>query len=467
MAGRLPTIGHGEVYSCEPLERGRPSQGAHHWASEPAPIEGELLSSWFSRYAWASAVGPQALLFEFRGVFGRHPADLDNGLPRRTFMLLAQRTGIPVPWFEQAQRFSPTASAMWTGALRSPRFCPGCWAADPIPYVRWQWRGTLFRVCTEHQVWLNPCCPTCRSPLSVLGGRLRRPLWRCATCRSDLRQERMDPALPQAVLTQALIEVITELAKEIGLERTVTSAARALSALDADMSALEAARSDRDAQPTNAAAGPAGHLEDWTTIQKRVNAFSHGRLRALLLHRLHQRGFREGTTRSMASPGEPLLLLSPATRLGASVPCVRPATAADIPALRQFCRELLEVLDADPLSGKGGDHRELLQDLVAFRWRSFLDTKQPVVLGMDGGRVVGVAMVWTERLVEIFVEPAAEAAFLPVLLEGCVHLAARRGVRRLEAEVHYSNHADYERAGWERTGPVPLWSFGIGAATDA
>ena len=164
----------------------------------------------------------------------------------------------------------------------------------------------------------------------------------------------------------------------------------------------------------------------------------------------------------MASPREPLLLLSPSTRLGASVPCVRPVTAADIPALRQFCRDLLEVLDADPLSGKGGDHRELLQDLVAFRWRSFLDTKQPVVLGMDGGRVVGVAMVWTERLVEIFVEPAAEAAFLPVLLEGCVHLAARRGVRRLEAEVHYSNHADYERAGWERTGPVPLWSFGIG-----
>ncbi|WP_179166293.1 TniQ family protein [Azospirillum agricola] len=433
---------------------------------DPSPIDGELLSSWLSRYAWASAIGPSSLLLGFRGILGRHTADLDADVPPHFFERLERRTGIPATRFEQAQRFSPTVSSMWTGALRSPRFCPRCWAADAIPYLRWQWRGTLFRVCTEHRVWLNPCCPKCQSPLSVLGGRLRRPLWCCVTCRSDLRHERMDQASPQAVLAQALIEAITELPGEIGLEQAVASTARVLSALDADISALEVSPREQVPQPMNAPAEPTGSAVVWDTIRPRVNAICRDRLRALLLQRLHQRGFGEGTTGNTPSPRKPLLLLSPSNRLGAFVPCVRPAIGADVPALRQFCRNLLALLDAEPRLGKGPDHYELLQDLAAFRWRSILGAKQPLAVGMEGGRVVGVGTVWTGRLVEIFVEPMVEADFLPVLLEGCVRLAARRGVKRLEAEVHYSNYTDFERAGWSRTNSVPLWSFDIHTMTN-
>lgn len=134
--------------------------------------------------------------------------------------------------------------------------------------------------------------------------------------------------------------------------------------------------------------------------------------------------------------------------------------------LRKFCRDLLALLDAHPHLGKGLDHYEPLQDLAAYRWRSILETKQPLAVGIEDGRVVGVGTVWTGRLVEIFVEPTAEADFFAVLLEGCVQLAARRGARRPEAEVHYSNFTDFGRAGWRRTASVPLWSFDIRTTTE-
>ncbi|PWC72607.1 hypothetical protein TSH58_08285 [Azospirillum sp. TSH58] len=108
----------------------------------------------------------------------------------------------------------------------------------------------------------------------------------------------------------------------------------------------------------------------------------------------------------------------------------------------------------------------MLQDFAAFRWRSILETKQPLAVGIEDGRVVGVGTVWIGRLVEIFVEPTAEADFFAVLLEGCVQLAARRGGRRLEAEVHYSNYTDFGRAGWSPTDTAPLWSFDIRATTE-
>ncbi|WP_247873923.1 GNAT family N-acetyltransferase [Azospirillum sp. TSH58] len=276
----------------------------------------------------------------------------------------------------------------------------------------------------------------------------------------------MDHASPQALLAQALIEVITELPGEIGLERAVASAARVLSVLDSDMSALEVAPREQVPQPMNASSGSIGSAVVWDSIRARVNAICRGRLRALMLQRLHQRGFCEETARNTPSPRKPLLLLSPTNRLGAPVRCVRPAIGSDLPALRHFCRDLLALLDAHPRSGKGPDHYELLQDFAAFRWRSILETKQPLAVGIEDGRVVGVGTVWIGRLVEIFVEPTAEADFFAVLLEGCVQLAARRGGRRLEAEVHYSNYTDFGRAGWSPTDTAPLWSFDIRATTE-
>jgi hypothetical protein len=48
-----------------------------------------------------------------------------------------------------------------------------------------------------------------------------------------------------------------------------------------------------------------------------------------------------------------------------------------------------------------------------------------------------------------------------LLLEGIGRLAARHGVRRLEAEVDRTHRADFETAGWQAGGPSKLWSRSI------
>lgn len=57
-------------------------------------------------------------------------------------------------------------------------------------------------------------------------------------------------------------------------------------------------------------------------------------------------------------------------------------------------------------------------------------------------------MVWLDRLLEIIVLPAAEEAFYPAMLEGSAWVAARHGVRRLEAQVETDRRPDFELAGW-------------------
>ena len=111
--------------------------------------------------------------------------------------------------------------------------------------------------------------------------------------------------------------------------------------------------------------------------------------------------------------------------------------------------------------GKGAEHRDSLRDLLTIRWHSFAEEDQPLAVALDGDAIVGVGMVWAERFVEIFVDPAAETTVLPALLTGIADLAARRGVRRIEARVDRTHRAAFELAGWRGTGSFvtsPLWS---------
>lgn len=65
------------------------------------------------------------------------------------------------------------------------RYCPDCWRADAIPYLRMYWRFSFCYFCSEHQVVLRDHCPKCQVPfVPKFGSDI--PLDYCPRCHEQL-----------------------------------------------------------------------------------------------------------------------------------------------------------------------------------------------------------------------------------------------------------------------------------------
>ncbi|CAH0443677.1 hypothetical protein LMG9673_04110 [Ralstonia pseudosolanacearum] len=72
------------------------------------------------------------------------------------------------------------------------RFCPGCLSADPVPYLRIQWRFKAWQVCPKHRCRMVECCPTCgvkiqgAKPCTSVSGDEAPSILYCAACKQAL-----------------------------------------------------------------------------------------------------------------------------------------------------------------------------------------------------------------------------------------------------------------------------------------
>lgn len=462
MNGHLPPDQPDDVFSVEPLHRGRPDPRPITWASDPAPIADELLSSWLSRRAWADAMGPDAFLRSLRSSLGQTIPDLDGALPSRLFAFLSHCTGMPIQRFEAMQRFAHPPDTVWARLFCAPRFCPQCWREDEAPYIRWRWRAASFGVCTAHGVWLSNRCPACQAPLSILRGSHRRPLWRCARCQHDLRTAPAMRASADAVRGQSLILDITDLGEEIGRPHLVEQA----------LSILHDGDVRQDGRRRSTRTGLALLGRSWERAYSLLDGTPRGGVRTHLLRLLHGSSLEAALTidprpvRCWEPAAEPETQtignrLSPITlsdllreyeKSGGAKRHVRFATIDDIPQIQTLCRRLCEV----PFGNEGyGDHDAQSQSdmemLLAIPWQSFIEAKVPFLIGLDGSNVVGLVVGREERTVVLMVERAG-AAFVPVLLEGLVKVMLSHGMRPLKVWVGQANQRVFEDAGWHSSG---------------
>lgn len=182
------------------------------WPCFPRAQDGELLSSWLCRVAWANGLSYWAL---YRLLWGDRrfiTQDVDRVPHSLRFCELAQRTEHRTGEIRKLGLFGEQGDALfrqsdlltrepwhyWTlpiggasqGASRaSLTYCPDCLRADPEPFIRRNWRYTAIFACEAHARLLVAGCPHC-------GGRIdhrqesekRRSLRKCPQCLGDLAE---------------------------------------------------------------------------------------------------------------------------------------------------------------------------------------------------------------------------------------------------------------------------------------
>lgn len=137
----------------------------------PAPIPGEVASSWVFRMAERYDVSPQAMRQALQlstvhfDVYRRwtnidHIAFAtvkDTSAVKATFRLAESNLGHRAYW-PLVRRLD-----------RSPlyRYCPKCFAEDEIPYLRLAWRLAFTVFCEHHRIALSDRCPRCDSNFSI------------------------------------------------------------------------------------------------------------------------------------------------------------------------------------------------------------------------------------------------------------------------------------------------------------
>lgn len=453
MKGHLPPGQPDDVFSVEPLQRGRPESQRITWASDPAPIADELLSSWLSRRAWANAMGPDAFLRSLRSSLGQTILDLDGALPPRFFAFLSRCTGMPIQRFRAMQRFAHPPDTVWARLFGAPHFCPQCWTEDEAPYIRWRWRATIFEVCTDHGLWLCNRCPACQAPLSIFRGPQRRPLWRCSGCQLDLRTATAMRASADAVRGQTLILDITDLAEEIGRPRLIEQASIVL---DDD-------HVRQDGRRRSPRTGLALIGRSWRRAYSLLDGTPRGGVRTHLLRLLHGGSLEAALTidprpvrcwESTAKLNSVTLdnLIHMYCKPGETGRHVRPATIDDIPHVQTFCRSLF----GDYFGDEGhGDHGAQIQTaveaLLSIRWQALIEAQVPLLIGLEGSSVVGFVIGGREKITGLLVKPRCKAAFVPVLLDGIAKVMLSYGFRRLEYMVSQADQRYFEEAGWRRS----------------
>ena len=201
-----------DVWDIEPLPT--PLYRNKSWSKEPAPIDGELMSGWLARMAAASHIAPAGLLSILRRAVGSM-GDVDSKVNSRLVHYLADQTGHDPSRFATLQRLSIADGLAYRAYLGPTRYCVACWADDPAPYVRWEWRVSLVQCCPEHNLILMKRCGKCRTPFDPLKGPTR-PIHQCGECGADLRRGQMQKAPIEMEMGQRVLLDLTAIMTEFG-----------------------------------------------------------------------------------------------------------------------------------------------------------------------------------------------------------------------------------------------------------
>ncbi len=172
----------------------------------PPPLEGESLSSWRQRLAWANGYRLFPVLDE-----RTRRTDPDIKLTEREAGWLADLSMLPTDLIASmtiegttpdADRLTRSRHPLWvipSRTYKSPRwgsmFCPDCLAENDEPYFRLQWRMAYVVSCPKHQRWLLDRCPACCHAPWPTGSSVKTvmsPAYTshaiCWSCGYDLRQ---------------------------------------------------------------------------------------------------------------------------------------------------------------------------------------------------------------------------------------------------------------------------------------
>lgn len=172
----------------------------------PTPLEGESLSSWRQRLAWANGYRLFPVLDE-----RTRRTDPDIKLSEREAGWIADLSMLPTDLIASmtiegttpdADRLTRSRHPLWvipSRTYKSPRwgsmFCPDCLAENDEPYFRLQWRMAYVVSCSKHQRWLLDRCPTCCHAPWPTGSSVKTvmsPVYTshaiCWSCGYDLRQ---------------------------------------------------------------------------------------------------------------------------------------------------------------------------------------------------------------------------------------------------------------------------------------
>ena len=191
------------------------------WLFRPAPIKGELLSSWLTRIAYFHCYS----FYEFcEGEWpGQryHYHDIDITAPNRLIQGLAENTVASLHQttestlrtyegilFDRALSGAKTRFVLPAGANSRTVFsagmqwCPICLDCDETPYWRKTWRLAFITACSEHQLVLADRCSNC----GVRAIPRRRADLRCYNCLEDYRSHPQQPAYIEALKFQNKLE---------------------------------------------------------------------------------------------------------------------------------------------------------------------------------------------------------------------------------------------------------------------
>lgn len=171
----------------------------------PPPLEGESLSSWRQRLAWANGYRLFPVLDD-----RTRRTDPDIKLSEREAGWLADLSGLPANLIAamtlngtdcDPDRSSRSRHPLWvipSRTYKTPRwgsmFCPDC-LCESEPYFRLQWRMGYVVCCTKHKRWLIDRCHVCSHAPWPTGSSVRTvmsPSYTshsiCWACGYDLRK---------------------------------------------------------------------------------------------------------------------------------------------------------------------------------------------------------------------------------------------------------------------------------------
>lgn len=152
----------------------------------PHPHEGEILSSWMVRLAFANGLPLHTFYSYFLGysepIWSR---DIDRHPPWALLELLNSRTQQPVAviqglalssynglLFEELPMNGDAPWLLAAGVYHRIRrragmqFCPLCLREDPTAYYRRSWRLALYVMCDLHYCLMHQHCPACGSTVA-------------------------------------------------------------------------------------------------------------------------------------------------------------------------------------------------------------------------------------------------------------------------------------------------------------
>ena len=180
------------------------------WPVHPAPLEDELLSSWFARLAYAnhqSASSFAAVACPGRRLL-RH--DLDRLDDATLLAMLAARARVTPERLRAATLAAHTGRLYVTAHTNAPwllpmwrqksqaaaglAFCPDCLAQSAQPYFRRCWRLAFVTHCGTHERLLRRGCPHCGAAVRLFDAPMDyqhrvapEPPHVCLRCDYDLR----------------------------------------------------------------------------------------------------------------------------------------------------------------------------------------------------------------------------------------------------------------------------------------